>query len=249
MPEKPNVLRETDDEARRLARVLLRSARFAAIAVIDPENDDPVASRVLLGTDVDGAPVVLVSALSAHTRALEGDGRASLLAGEPGNGDPLAHPRITVQCRAEKIARSEREHPRIRARFLRRHPKAELYVDFGDFAFFHLHPVSASLNGGFGKAYALDGADLLIASPAVERLAEIEADAIEHMNADHPDAAGVYARAYAGAKDGEWRICGLDAAGIDLQSGDRQARVEYDSLLRTVDDLRPTLSGLLRRTR
>lgn len=249
MPEKPNVLSETDDAARRQARILMRSARFAAIAVIDPATGDPVASRVLVGTDVDGVPVVLVSALSAHTKGLEADGRASLLVGEPGKGDPLAHPRLTLRCRAEKIARTEATHERIRARFLRRHPKAALYADFGDFAFFRLHPVSASLNGGFGKAYVLAGGDLLIASPAIEPLATIEASAIDHMNEDHAYAATVYARAYADMKDGEWRICGLDAAGIDLQSGDRQARVEYESVLRTVDELRPTLSGLLKRVR
>lgn len=249
MSEKPNVLRETDDQARRLARVLLRSARYAAVAVVDPESGDPFASRVLVGTDVDGTPVVLVSSLSAHTKGLASDGRASLLAGEPGKGDPLAHPRITVQCRAERISREASEHGRIRARFLRRHPKAELYADFGDFSFFRLNPISASLNGGFGRAYALTRDDLLIASPAIAGLAEMEGSAVDHMNTDHAEAATIYARAYAGAKEGEWRITGLDAAGIDLQSGDRQARVEYDSVLSSTDELRPTLIGLLQKAR
>ena len=39
---------------------------------------------MLVGTDTDGAAVILVSALSAHTKALEADPRVSLLAGEPG---------------------------------------------------------------------------------------------------------------------------------------------------------------------
>ena len=99
--DQPSPLRETDDDARKLARVLLRSARYAAIAVIDPETGFPFASRVLVATDIDGTPVILVSQLSAHTRALASDPRASLLTGEPGKGDPLAYPRLTTQCRAE----------------------------------------------------------------------------------------------------------------------------------------------------
>lgn len=245
MAETPNVLRETDDEALRLARRLVRAARFAALAVVDPETGDPLASRVLLATDVDGVPVVLVSALSGHTRPLATDGRASLLAGEPGKGDPLAHPRISVRCRAARLERGSADHARVRERFLRRHPKAGLYADFGDFAFFRLVPSEASLNGGFGKAYRLEGRDLLIESPAVDELAAIEAEAIAHMNEDHEEAASLLARHYAGVDGGDWRINGLDAAGIDLQSGDRQVRIAFASTLRSADELRARLSALL----
>ncbi len=67
MKDQASVLRETDEEARKLARVLLRSARYGALAVLDPATGFPFASRVLLGTDIDGVPVILVSALSTHT--------------------------------------------------------------------------------------------------------------------------------------------------------------------------------------
>jgi putative heme iron utilization protein len=177
MSDKPSVLRETDDEAREQARMLLRSARYAALAVIDPETGFPSVSRVLTGTDIDGVPVILVSGLSAHTKALSKDPRASVLLGEPGKGDPLAHPRLSVQCNAEGVDRADPLHDRIRSRFLARHPKAKLYIDFPDFRFFRLIPLAASLNGGFGRAYALTGADLMILSAANEMLAK-EADAI-----------------------------------------------------------------------
>jgi len=65
MAEKPSVIRETDDAARKLARVLLRSARYAALAVLDPDSGFPAVSRVLVGSDIDGAAVILVSSLSA----------------------------------------------------------------------------------------------------------------------------------------------------------------------------------------
>ncbi|MFC3075333.1 HugZ family pyridoxamine 5'-phosphate oxidase [Shinella pollutisoli] len=247
--DKPSVLRETDDDARRLARTLLRSARSCALAVIEPETGFPFASRTLTGTDTDGVSVILVSALSAHTTALRADPRASLLAGEPGKGDPLAHPRLTVIARAEAVARDAPAHAALRERFVRRHPKAKLYVDFPDFAFFRLVPERAFLNGGFGKAFLLTADDLTIRSPARAALAEMETGAVDHMNSDHAEAAGIYARHYCGARDGDWTIVGLDAAGIDLASGDRLKRLEFERELREASELREELARLLRKAR
>ncbi|MFT4159656.1 HugZ family protein [Shinella sp.] len=247
--DKPGVLRETDDDARRLARTLLRSARSCALAVLEPETGVPFASRALTGTDTDGTPVILVSALSVHTQALRADRRASLLAGEPGKGDPLAHPRLTVICEADEVPRESEARAALRERFIRRHPKAKLYVDFPDFTFFRLVPQRAFLNGGFGKAFALTADDLMIRSPARAALAAMETGAVEHMNSDHAEAAGIYARHYCGARDGEWIIVGLDAAGIDLASGDKLSRFEYAHELEDAKELRTELARLLREAR
>jgi len=244
MAAKPGVLRETDDEARHLARVLLRGARFGALAVLEPDTGAPFASRVLVGIDTDGAPVTLVSALSTHTGGLDGDGRASLLVGEPGRGDPLAHPRLTVQCSAERIERDSPAHARIRQRFVRRHGKSELYVDFGDFAFFRLSPTSASFNGGFGRAYQLSAADLAIRSPALDEIAAAEEGMIRHMNAEHPAAVSALARRYGGGAALSWTICGLDAAGFDLQTRDRLVRVEFQRTLESADEIRSAIGQM-----
>ena len=135
-------------------------ARHGALAVLEPGSGWPMASRVALALDADGAPIILISGLSAHTPALEADGRCTLLAGEPGAGDPLAHPRLTLFATARKLARDSPEGQRARERYLQAQPKAALYADFGDFAFWRLEPARASLNGGFGKAFALTAADL-----------------------------------------------------------------------------------------
>ncbi len=50
------VLREVDAEAIRLAKTLLRAARFGALAVLDPKTGWPMASRVGAATDGDGLP-------------------------------------------------------------------------------------------------------------------------------------------------------------------------------------------------
>ena len=201
---------------------------------------------MLIGIDTDGTPVILVSALSVHTQALSKDLRCSLLTGEIGKGDPLAHARLTVQCEAEKVDRDSSAHAQIRERFIRRHPKAQLYVDFPDFAFFRLTPLKASMNGGFGRAYVLTGDDLMIRSPAIEELAAMEASAIDHMNSDHSDAASKYAQLYCKAKGTGWQICGLDAGGADLASGDQLKRLEFDAPLQSKGELRATLVKLYR---
>jgi hypothetical protein len=52
------------------------------------------------------------------------------------------------------------ERPALRALWLRAHPKAKLYIDFADFAFVRLTPITALLNAGFGKARRLSAQDL-----------------------------------------------------------------------------------------
>lgn len=243
MKDQASVLRETDGEARKLARTLLRSARYAAIAVLDPGTGFPFASRVLLGTDIDGVPVILVSGLSTHTRALDADRRASLLTGEPGKGDPLAYARLTTQCLAEPVERDSEIHARIRSRFLNRHAKAKLYIDFPDFRFFRLLPQSASLNGGFGRAYLLEGEDLTIRSPGNEAVAE-QADAIvQELLASRPDLAAMAATGRQ-SSNGDWRICGVDCAGFDLISGDLLLRCEFDAVAQGVEDVYSHISNM-----
>ena len=160
-PKRIDPIRETDDEARALGRRLIDTARFGALAVRDPETGAPMVSRVAVATDPSGLPISLVSDLSHHTQALKVDPVCSLLVGEPGDrGDPLTHPRITLQCRAGFLRHGEDGHRALRDHYLTRHPKAQLYIDFADFSFALLKVEDVHLNGGFGKAYRLTPSDL-----------------------------------------------------------------------------------------
>jgi putative heme iron utilization protein len=148
-------IRPTDDEARTLATGLIAKAQFGALAVL--QDGHPSVTRVAVATDEDGVPLTLVSDLSLHTKALRVDPKCSLLLGEPDEkGDPLTHPRITLQTTAEFIAKSDA----LVARYLQWQPKAKLYIGFADFHFVRLKVIEAHLNGGFGKAYRLTPHDL-----------------------------------------------------------------------------------------
>lgn len=238
------LLQEVDDDVRRQARTLLRLARHAALAVLEAGTGHPLVSRVTPVPAMDGTPVVLASRLAAHKPAMQADGRCSLLVGEPGKGDPLAHPRMTVMALAQEIERGSPDHDAARRRHLARHPKAELYVDFPDMSFFRLEVLRASLNGGFGKAYALMAPDLILPADLCAPLSGWEAGAVAHMNDDHADALALYAQVLCGQPQASWRLAGLDPEGLDLAAGDLACRLWFDAPLTEPKALRGKLVEL-----
>ncbi|MEE2950754.1 MAG: pyridoxamine 5'-phosphate oxidase family protein [Pseudomonadota bacterium] len=222
---KPALTQDVDEDARALARQLTRSSRYGSLAVLRPDDGFPAASRVLVATDFLGRPLLLVSGLSLHAKALQHDRRCSLLLGEPGKGDPLAHPRLSLFATADIIAPDAPERANLRHRFLARHPKAELYVDFPDFRFVRLDSLSASLNGGFARAYELEAGDLLDEATDTDLEAAGERARL-HMNEDHGDA--IDAIAAANGQEGEgWRIATVDRRGFEISRSDRLARIAF----------------------
>jgi heme iron utilization protein len=129
-PSPASPLRAVDADAIRLARTILRNARHGALAFVDADGR-PGVSRVGVATAGDGAPIVFVSNLSAHTGAIAADPRCALLLGEPGAGDPLAHPRLSIACVAERLEPGSSEHAHASARYLAHNPRAKLYAELG----------------------------------------------------------------------------------------------------------------------
>jgi putative heme iron utilization protein len=156
-----NPIRPTDTDAIQLAKRLITSARFGALAIIHPKTKTPHATRIAIGTTQNGTLLSLISDLSLHTKALRQSAACGLLLGEPsGKGDPLTHPRISLQATASFLARDDPQFAATREAYLESHPKSKLYIDFADFNFVTFHITQASLNGGFGKAYELTKLDL-----------------------------------------------------------------------------------------
>jgi heme iron utilization protein len=232
-----------------LGKAILRSTRLGTFGTLDRHSGYPFASLVTVATDVDGSPVILTSRLSTHTANLEADGRASVLLAETGKGDPLAHPRLTVLGTFSALERESADDARVRRRFLARHPKAELYAGFGDFAFWRMNVVSAHLNGGFARAADLAAADLLTDVSGADELIAAEDGAVAHMNEDHADAILLYATKLLGEADGAWRISSLDPDGADLVAGDRTARLPFPARITSRAAIRDTLVALVKKAR
>ncbi|MFM2356253.1 MAG: hypothetical protein RLZZ528_1989 [Pseudomonadota bacterium] len=160
MPDDP--FRMPDDKALDTARMLLTSARTAALGTLTAEGA-PYVTRIAVGLAA-GRLVSLMSDLSLHAQALHRDPRAGLLLGEaPDRGDPLAFARLSLVAKAEVVARETPEHALIRADWLRLHPKSALYVDFADFRFVAFALSGGHLNAGFGRAFLLSPAQLPLA--------------------------------------------------------------------------------------
>lgn len=156
-----NPVRRPDKEARAMARALLHGARHAALAVQDPEDGMPSVSRIALAPHGVWRALSVISDLAVHAAALKACPDCALLVGEPGaKGDPLTHPRLSLKSRARFVRHGDAAHARLARAYLAQRPKAKLYIGFGDFSIVVFEPVSALLNGGFGKAYAFAAADL-----------------------------------------------------------------------------------------
>jgi len=230
------------------ARAVTRACKTASLATTmagqngQPYAAQPYASLVLVAFDQDAAPILLISRLAEHTKNLLGNDRVSLLCdGTAGLAEPLTGPRVSLLGRAAKT-----EDPRHRARFLARHPSAEMYAGFGDFAFYHLTIERAHIVAGFGKIHWLD--DYLYTGET-EKLIDAEAGILEHMNADHADAVQLYASRLLGRAGDGWSLCGIDAEGCDLIRGQELARLNFGRTIATADEARIELVRLVKQAR
>ncbi|WP_425069978.1 HugZ family protein [Reyranella sp.] len=229
----------------RTVRTLLRALDRASLATNLPGEPAgwPYASLVLVAVDHDLSPILLLSDMAEHTRAIKADGRVSLLFdGTVGLDQPLTGPRATVLGRAVRTA-----DQRLKTRFLTRHPDAALYSGFKDFAFYRVAVERAHLVGGFGKIRWIDAAEL--APPSAPGLAEAEASIVDHMNADHADALQLYAAKLIGRAGEGWKMTGIDPEGLDLRRGGEVARLAFDVPLQAVGEARKVLVDLVGKAR
>jgi heme iron utilization protein len=250
MPDRlPETAPAPDFDAKSTAKILLRSVRAGTLATIDRNTGHPFGSLVNVATDSDGSPLILISRLSTHTANLEADDRASVLLVTTGKGDSLAHPRLTVLGRFAQIAREAPDEARVRRRFLSRHPKAELYAGFADFALWRMTIESGHLNAGFARAADLSATDLMTDVSGARDLLELEASAVAHMNDDHADAVALYATKLLAGAAGSWRMTGLDPDGLDLACGDAVLRLDFPQRITNAGRLREVLADLAKQAR
>jgi heme iron utilization protein len=126
---------------------LLRSARTASLGSLTLGDGTPFVSLVNLALSPEGYPLMLLSDLAWHSKNLNGDGRGSVLvAAAAPDGDALTGLRATVLGRFAKTPKAA-----LRADYLRGHPLAEEYFDFGDFKLWQMMPETIHQVAGFGR--------------------------------------------------------------------------------------------------
>lgn len=226
-------------DARLAAKKLLREGRSGALATLIPGSGDPYCSLVNVATGVDGAPLLLLSNLALHTKNILADRRVSLMLDERKEGDPLEGARVMLMGTCSRTSDSSAV-----SAYLRRHPEAEMFANFADFAFYRLEIARAHLVAGFGRIVDLRPQDILTDISDALALIEAEADAIAHMNTDHADACRLYAAKLLGAPDGEWRCVGIDPDGLELQWGRTALRLPFSQRITASGPLRAVLKQL-----
>lgn len=232
----------TDFDPGKLAKSLLRRSRQGALATLMPGSGDPYCSLVNLASHPDGSPILLISRLAVHTRNILADSRVSLMLDERAAGDPLEGARIMLSGRAEQ---AKNEWDLLQRRYLNAHPTAEAFVSFKDFAFFRIRPAGTHLVAGFGRIVDLKPDQFLTDLAGAEDLLAAEEGAVEHMNADHRDAMGLYATRLLGAPAGDWRCTGCDPEGIDMQDGQAALRLDFPERVSNGTALRKMLVRLV----
>ena len=225
------------------ARRLLLEAQSATLATLLP-GGAPFASLVAIATAPDAAPVLLLSKLARHTANVTADSRVSLLIDDRREGEPLESARLSL---TGSIARSD--DPVLRRRFLARQPSASEYVDFSDFAFWRMEIAGAHLVAGFGRIADVAPNELANRIDDAAELIAAEENALEHMNADHPDAIELYATRLLGEPGGPWRMVGIDPSGCELMLGRSVRRLNFPQRVTTSDALRKTLVALAGKAR
>jgi putative heme iron utilization protein len=233
------------EDMSRGVRDLVRGLDRAALATALPAEGGnwPYASLVLVAVDHDLSPILLLSDLAEHTKAMAADDRVSLLFdGTHGLDQPLTGPRVTLVGRAART-----DDARLARRFLSHHPDAEMYAGFKDFHFYRVAVERAHLVAGFGNIRWLSAAELN-AVPA-SGLADAEQGIVSHMNEDHADAVQLYAGKLLGLGGSDWRMTGIDAEGIDLRRSGQAVRLAFEAPLGAASEARKVLVALVGKAR
>ncbi len=227
----------------RTVQGLIRTASTVTLATRMAADGSPYASLVLMATDPRGRPLLLLSDMAVHGQNIAKDPAVSLLiASDPKGRDPLTLSRVSLQGTAEVIA-----DERLLERFIRRFPPAKLYAKFKDFRLYRVNVSAGHLVAGFGDIHWLDQADFILPEGALDN-PEVENGVMDHMNSDHADAVQELA-ASVSDHAGEWEICGVDEAGIDLRCGWLYERLLFEQPATGAGDMRIQIIEMLKKIR
>ena len=232
------------------SRTILANATHGTLGSLS-DDGTPWASLVTFGVMDDGSHFCL-STLAEHARNLEKNRQASLMVIDPFHtGEVLAGGRVTL---AGKVKRSD-EHPdeaSARAAHLEAVPSAAMYADFNDFSFWILEVDRVRWVGGYGRMDSASSEEYSAAEP--DPVQPQVPDAIAHLNADHPDALLIMAKAFSKYSDAtEAKCTRADRYGLDLQvetpEGEKATRVSFTDRIDKPGGLRAATVDLARRSR
>jgi putative heme iron utilization protein len=233
------------------ARTLLYLGRIGTLSTLSRKQQGfPFGSVMPYGLDETGRPVFLISTMAMHTQNLQADPRSSLLVAQSGaGGDPLGASRVTLLGNVLPIA--ETEIAEARKLYLARYANSKNWVDFEDFSFYRMDVVDIYYVGGFGVMGWVSAAEYDHVQP--DPLADVAADIIQHMNADHGEALTLLTRAFTGIESQEAAMTSVDRLGFHVRlrtpDGTRGARIAFSREVASAAEARNVLIDMVSQAR
>ena len=223
------------------ARQILRRFHIGVLGTRSVRHADyPYTAALPYCTDHQGRPVVLISHLSEHTRAIARDPRVSFTVA------PMV-PTLRPQARATILGQIALcDDAAMAARYLRFFPDNREFLDIGGFRFFSISLEHVRLIAGFGSAHWLDGKSVLAQEAPI---AQAEQDILEHMNRDHHDSLVLICRHVHDIQTETAAMVGIDCDGFDVRAEDMIYHFEFNSPVADPADARAALVALARAAR
>lgn len=173
----------------------------------------PTGSIVGFNTDCTGKPFFVFSSMSAHTKDINADGRASLTITSK-NFKDAADGRAVLIGTIKELPKDKIS--KYREMYLQKHPSA-FWVDFGDFTYYTMDRIdNVRFIGGFARAGAITGEEYEKA--LIDPLATFADQVMNHMNEDHSDSTVAMIKHYVGIDVSDASIVGLDKYGMTVKA-------------------------------
>jgi len=233
------------------SRTLMHVGRVGSLSTVSRKRlGFPFGSVMPYGLDSRGRPIFLISAMAMHTQNLQSDPRASLLVTTPGIiSDPLGASRVTLMGNVLRMP--SQDVAAAREFYLTRHPQSKYWVDFEDFAFYHMEVVDLYYVGGFGVMGWVATSEYEGAQP--DPLADVADDILRHMNTDQADALVLLARVFARRDSQAATMTAVDRLGFSVRlrtvDGDRGARISFSREVHNAGEARKALVEMMQLAR
>lgn len=212
-----------DAKKARQARRYLRAHSHGVLSTLSRRIAGyPYGSVIPFVLDHEGRPVILVSGLAEHTKNMEANHRASLVARDDG-GEVQSGARLTLLGDAERFECSQR----LRERYLRYQPHAEELLGLGDFSFWRIIPLALRFIAGFGVIRWLSAMDFIAPASKIEAA---ESDILVKMNDRHADALHACWVRASGTDVGKAVMIGVDCDGFDLTANGPRMRLDFPDM-------------------
>ena len=135
--------------------------------------------------------------------------------------------------------------------YLERYANSKNWVDFEDFSFYRMDVMDVYYVGGFGVMGWVSAPEYYHGNP--DPLADVAAEIIQHMNADHADALRLLVRAFAGIESQDAAMTSVDRLGFHVRlktpDGPRGARIAFLREVNSPEEARSVLIEMVTQAR